>query len=417
MSGFKQYIVFILLFIPYLLLGQVPVEYTAEYLKSASFMEQSQSTKPFFQLSTGFLFEFDDLYADEHNYFYRVKAYNYDWTPSALREIEYINGMDNQRIQQMNNSFNTLQEYTHYSLRIPNAQYVITKSGNYALEIYDEDGEIVIRRKFVLIESQVDANIIIKRTRDLENYDEKQRLELSIRLGEGEYQNPTQHIKVSLFQNGEWATIINNIKPQYIIANELSYKYDKETTYWGGNQFLNFDNSDIRQLNNMIGNVTRVDGMYNTYLYTNESRRYKGYSYFPDLNGAFYPRNINNRAPSTEAEYSWVYFSYQPTSDMPSNTDYYVVGSFNNYELTQNNKLDYNEGKNQYEKAILIKQGFTNFKYVAVINNNINAEWNPDGNYAQTTNTYQIVVYYRSAIDLYDRAIALGMADARNMTN
>jgi len=37
---------------------------------------------------------------------------------------------------------------------------------------------------------------------------------------------------------------------------------------------------------------------------------------------------------------------------------------FNNFKLSSENKMDYNVEKGIYEKAIMIKQGFTNFQYV-----------------------------------------------------
>ncbi|MEC4112524.1 type IX secretion system plug protein [Myroides pelagicus] len=397
--------------------GQVPQNKTADYIKSAGFVRGNQSTFPHFKLGESFTLEFDDLYADEGNYYYRVIAYNYDWSPSDLRKIEYVTGMDNQRIRTYENSFNTLQDYTHYSLTLPNTQYSITKSGNYTLEIYDDNNEVVIRRKFVLYEDAINVPIQVKRTRNLEFYDTKQRLEFTVPLGDVEYQNPLKNIRVAIFQNGRWDTFLKDITPQYTVATDLVYKYDAETQFWGDNQYLNFDNSDIRQVNNMIGATNVTNGIYNTYLHINDSRRDKTYTYFPDLNGHFYPRTINKfKKVAIEGEYSWVYFTYSPPLDMPVGSDYYVTGMFNDYELTATNKLELNDETGLYEKAILIKQGFTNFKYTVTVNGKVAPEWNADGNFAFTTNTYQVIVYYRGTLDRYDRAIGYGFVNAQDIT-
>ncbi|MHC5200809.1 type IX secretion system plug protein [Myroides sp. LJL119] len=396
--------------------AQVPQNTTADYIKTASFMCQGQSCNPFFRLGDTFSFEFDDLYADDTNYFYRVLAYNYDWTPSDLKPIQYIKGMENQRIMHSENSYNTLQNYTHYKLNLPNSVYQITKSGNYVLEIYDQDNQVVIRRKFILYEDVVNVGVAVKRTRDLQVYETKQNLDFTISLGDNLLTNPTANIKVAILQNGRWDSFKTGIKPQYTIGNDLIYRYEEPTQFWGLNQFLNFDNSDIRQINNFIGSTTVSGGIYNTYLYTNYSRKDKGYTYFPDIHGQFVVRNINARNPSIEAEYAWVYFTYIPSEDMPKNTHYYIGGMFNDYQLNNNSKMDYNPEKNYYEKAILIKQGFTNYAYIGVENNKVSAKNNPDGNYALTQNTYQVVVYYRKNTDLYDRVLAIGYADAKNIT-
>ena len=49
-------------------------------------------------------------------------TFNYDWTPSNLFQNEYLNGFDNIRIENYQTSFNTLQPYTNYKLKLPNDQ-------------------------------------------------------------------------------------------------------------------------------------------------------------------------------------------------------------------------------------------------------------------------------------------------------
>lgn len=396
--------------------AQAPQDFTADYIKSAAFMDSSISVIPLFEFGTTFSFEFDDLYGNESDYYYRIKAYDYDWTPSKLKQIDYIKGLDQQRIKNTVNSVNTLQAYTHYQLNFPNEVYRITKSGNYLLEIYDADNEVIVRRKFVLYEKAVNVGIQIKRSRNLDFIDTKQNVEFTVSMGDGNFLNAANNVQVALFQNGRWDSQIRNIKPQYTIGTDLIYKYDSETQFWAGNQYLNFDNSDIRQVNNMIFSNNSSSGMYNTVLYPNESRKKRTYTYFPDINGAFRPRMINGRDVSSEGEYSWVYFTYRPVEEVSSNTMFFVTGMFNNYELNEQSKMTKNAQTGEYEKAILIKQGFTNYCYTAVVNGKVSGGDNPDGNFAMTTNKYQVVVYYRGSNDLYDRAIGMGTMGADTIT-
>lgn len=412
----KSFLIVCLCFFINSLQVQAQQDITADYIKSAAFFDSKISVIPFFEFGSTFTFGFDDLYGNESNYYYRVKAYNYDWTPSNLKEIDYIKGLDNQRIKQYVNSVNTLQGYTHYELSLPNSVYRITKSGNYTLEIYDEDNTVVARRKFVLYENAVNVGVDIKRTRDLDVFDTKQNVEFVVKLEDGAFQNPVNNVKVALFQNGRWDTYIRDVKPQYTIGTDLIYKYDKETQFWAGNQFLNFDNSDIRQVNNMIFSTNSANGMYSTVLYPSESRKNKGYTFFPDVNGAFMPRVITGRDATSEGEYSWIYFSYRPEVEAPDDTVYFVTGMFNNAELNDQSKMVWNEDTKNYEKAILVKQGFTNFCYTPVVKGKVAPEENPDGNFAATTNKYQVIVYYRGSNDLYDRAVGMGQASAANIT-
>ena len=80
--------------------------------------------------------------------------------------------------------------------------------------------------------------------------------------------------------------------------------------------------------------------------------------------------------------------------------------------------MNYNAQKGIYEKAILVKQGFTNYKYtVADEKGVIDNENEIDGNFYQTENEYTALVYYRENIDRYDRVIGKGNANSINIIN
>jgi hypothetical protein len=89
-------------------------------IKTVTFSQNVNNTIPFFRLGENFDLQFDDLYGNEADYFYSIEQYNYDWTPSQLLKNEYLNGLDNQRIQNYQNSLNCLQIYSHYTLSFPN---------------------------------------------------------------------------------------------------------------------------------------------------------------------------------------------------------------------------------------------------------------------------------------------------------
>ena len=91
---------------------------------------------------------------------------------------------------------------------------------------------------------------------------------------------------------------------------------------------------------------------------------------------------------------------------------------FNNYTLTPDNKMDYNAEKAVYEKAIMIKQGFTNYQYVvADKSGKIDAENAIDGNFYQTVNDYFTLVYYKENNQRYDRIIGKSVVSSENIIN
>jgi hypothetical protein len=399
--------------------AQVENEIVPPYnIKTVSFVQNKQNVVPIFQLGDAFELQFDDLYGTDASYFYEIVHCDYNWNPSDIQKRDYLQGFDNQRIQESSSSFNCLQIYTHYRLPFPNSTTQLKISGNYMLKILNEDKEVVFSRKFIVYENLATVPIQIKRARTVTNLDSKHNLEFTIKSNVINFQNPLKNIKTVLLQNGKFNSAISNIKPQFTIGNDLVYKYDTPTQFWAGNEFLYFDNKEIRVASNTISRVDSQKDIYSSYLFTNEARANSNYYNNQDVNGNFVIRRLFAENSDIEADYAWVYFSLSAPLFRSSDGSIYVTGMFNNYALTTENKMEYNPEKAIYEKAILIKQGFTNFEYLAVKpNGSIDSENAIDGNYFQTENEYTVLVYYKEDTDRFTRIIGKGSASSLNLIN
>ncbi|KAF2329382.1 type IX secretion system plug protein [Flavobacterium daemonense] len=398
---------------------EVQTEIAPPYnIKTVSFVQNDNNVVPIFELGSVFSFQFDDLFGNEANYYFEIVHCDYNWVATDIPKTEYLRGFDNQRITDYTNSFNTLQGYSHYKLTFPN-QFTtqLRISGNYMLKILNEDKEVIFSRKFVLYENHSTVACLVKRSRNLSNIDFKQNLEFTVLSNDIVFQTPLQNVKVLLMQNGDFNTCIKNVPPQYTIGNQMVYKYDKETQFWGGNEFLYFENKDIRAASNNVARIGNNNDVYSSYLYTNHARANQIYTLYEDVNGNFVVKNINGSNQDIEADYAWVYFSLSAPA-FQLNKDIYVVGMFNNYSLTPEYKLDYNAEKGLFEKAIMIKQGFTNYQYrVADKKGVIDYENTVDGNFYQTENEYTILVYYKESSDRYTRVIGKGNGNSINIVN
>jgi hypothetical protein len=398
--------------------SQVEKEIIPPYnIKTISFLQNGQNVIPIFRLGDSFQFVFDDLYGTEANYFYTITHCDYDWKPSQLAKQEYLNGFDDQRIQDYSNSLTTLQLYSHYRLTFPNRLTQFRVSGNYMIKILDDDKNIVFTKKFILYEELVSVPMQVRRARNVAVVEKKHNIEFSIKSAIINFQSPLQNVKVMLLQNGKFDSAITNIKPQFTIGNDLIYRYDKETQFWAGNEFLFFENKDIRAANNSIASIDSKGGLYNAYLYLSQARANSPYTYYPDINGNYIVKNIGRENNEIEADYAWVFFSLSAPAFYEKKS-IYVNGMFNNFAIGEENKMDYNPEKGIYEKALLIKQGFTNFQYViADSNGKIDEENAIDGNFFQTEDNYFVLVYYRENNQRYDRIIGKGIASSVDITN
>jgi len=371
---------------------------------------------PILRLGSRINLSFDDIIGDEADYYYTIAHYNFDWTPSQLTKNEYMDGFDDVRITQYTNSLNTLQPYTHYKLSIPNKNVKQLKvSGNYLLSVYNSSRKLVFSRKFMMYEPIAQVRAEVKRSRDLNFIDEKQTVNFSVNSPDLLLKNPDQNVKVSVIQNFNQKLAINDLKPQYTIANELIYRYDSESSFWGGNEFLQFDNKEIRVTSSDIAHI-ELEELYHHYLFLDPTRANEPYTYNPDINGGFVIRNIQAENSDIEAEYVWMHFRLK-NYDIIEDNEVHIYGGFNNFELDKSTLLTYNKETGYYEGARLFKQGFYNYKYVLLDKDESIDNGFISGNFDETENIYTIIVYYHAPGARYDRLIGVGYANSRNIRN
>ncbi len=414
----KLFISLFFLLFTFFSFGQVKETPSPYHIKTIAFKGKTpQAQLPILKLGEGFELSFDDIIGDERDYYYTIDHYNFDWTPSNLAKGEYLNGFDDVRIDFYENSFNTLQMYSHYVLNIPNRDTrSITKSGNYLVSIFDDRGNLQFSRKFMVYEDVANVGVEIKRTRNLNFINTKQVVHFTINSQSSPLINPNQNVKTLLLQNSSLNFAISDLKPQYTLGNELVYRYDLEASFWGGNEFFNFDNSDVRGATVNIRRVEMEDTFIN-YLYTNISRKDRPYTYNPDINGNFVVRNIRGQKSSIDAEYVWVHFALQYYEDLNDGEEIHIYGNFNNYTLDDSTRLTYDSNNDVYRLKHLFKQGFYNYKYVIKDRDgNIN-QGAISGNFDETENDYTVVVYYRDLGGRFDRIIGVGSNNSENITN
>jgi hypothetical protein len=409
----------------FLFLFQIPVGHAQveetiepEYIRTIQFKGASaQSRLPIIELGQKLQLSFDDIIGNEADYFYTIAHFNFDWTPSDLSKGEYLDGFDDVRIETYENSFNTLQLYSNYKLSIPNRETrAIKKSGNYLLRIFNDDGEIIFSRKFMVLERVLSVEVEIKRSRIIKNIDQQQVVQFKINSPNLLLINPKQNVKTLVLQNNNLKTAITNLKPLYTIGSELIYKYDQEAAFWGGNEFLFFDNKDLRSSTNGVRYV-ELNELYENFLFTNIDRSTRPYTYNPDINGNFQVRNLYaSQNQNIEADYVLMHFNLQHYGSL-GDKEIHIYGNFNNWTIDQTTYMRYNEKTDTYQNARLFKQGFYNYKYV-MVNRDGSIEQGPiSGNFWETENQYTVLVYYRAPGSRFDRLLGKGSANSSKISN
>ena len=390
-------------------LSQIVKESTkVDFIKSIHFVNGDQlQQNPIIRRNESFTLSFDDLLAQDNDYYYRIKYFNYDWTPSDLFQNQYLGGFDNQRIDDFNSSYGTLQAYNNYTLTLPNDTTQFKVSGNYMIEVYDRYDELMFSRKFLIYEEKAQVQLGVYPSQNVEDLLTHQNLQFSINPL-FRVRNPENDLKVILLQNDQWDSSRLAPAPQYNSGNSLVYRYQKATQFEGGNEYLNFDTKDLRSVTPNISYVNRGE-LYQHYLYTDAPRKDLPYTYYPDINGNFLIQTLQGSNANIEADYTEVYFSLAKQYELKE--EIYIYGKFNNYALTDENKMIYNPSLEVYEGILLLKQGFYNYKYLEVIDGEI-LKNSISGSNSQTENLYSVLVYHRGIGGLYDALIGFGQVQS-----
>lgn len=414
----KSFLTFLLsLLFVFPLCAQITQKIEPSYIRTIQFRGTTdQSQLPIIRLGERLELSFDALNGNEDDYYYTITHHNFDWTPSDLSKSEYLDGFDDVRITTYQNSLNTLQTYSHYTLTIPNRDTRrLMKSGNYLLSVTDRSGELIFTRKFMVVENIASVEVEIKRSRNLRNINEKQVVQFTVNSPNLLLINPKQTVKTLVLQNSNLKTAITDLVPQYTMGNELIYKYDKEASFDGGNEFLAFDNKDERAAANGIRSVALTD-VYENYLFTHAPRKNRPYTYNPDINGNFVVRNVDAQNHDIEAEYVRMHFALQYYDDL-ADKELHIYGNFNNWTIDGSTYMEYDPQSDTFRNSRLFKQGFYNFKYVVVNRDGSIDGGAVSGDFWQTENDYTVLVYFRNLGARYDQIIGMGGANSVNISS
>ena len=357
-------------------------------------------------LGTPLEISFDDLDADSKDYQYKIEHMTHDWKSSRLSSSQFIDGFDQNTIVNVSNSFNTLQNYTHYSVRIPNINTVITKSGNYLLSILNTDDDVIFTRRFVLYEPSTTVGVTVERSRDSRTLNTQQTIEFIINHPKIKINNPAQEVHVVILKNNNWEEKITNLQPTFFRPNQLSYTYTNKTNFWGGNEYLNFDNKYLRNNSFNIVKIVKKD-IFHHYLYPFEFNPFRKYSYNPDINGQFVIRTLEANDSKTEADYAMIHFTLS-VEEAFSDKEVYVYGAFNDFKITDENKMYFDLEERAFKANILLKQGFYNYTFATKETNGNSNTNDVNGSFYETENEYTVIVYYKPFGSFFERVVGVG---------
>lgn len=338
---------------------------------------------------------FDRLGNDSFNYLrYKVIHCNADWTRSSLSDIEYVDGFNDVLIEDYAQSSNTTINYTNFKIDLPNYKLKIRLSGNYAVEVYEDNNSsnVLMRACFSVLDSQVYLEGTVSSLTDIDAHKEHQQVSFYINYNNLQIRDPFSDFKVFVRQNGRTDNQKTDLKPSLIQGSKLVFEHNRNLIFEAGNEYRRFESVSYRY-NGLNIERTEYKRPYNyTTIVPDKIKANKRYSYDQDQNGRFVIRNAEAGDSDTEADYFYTDFTLKTPE--PFIEPVYLNGNFTNNVFDDKYLMVYDFNEKAYYASVLLKQGAYNYRYLTKSGNTYSTSLT-EGNYYETENEYTIMVYYR----------------------
>ena len=358
-------------------------------------VNQDWLSPPVMRLGTNDLLNigFDELSHNFHRYTYRLEHCEADWSPSEeLFESDWLEGFNDNVIEDYENSLNTTVLYTHYQLQIPNDRCRLKMSGNYRLHVYDEeaDDKEVLCAEFRVVEPLMNVGLSVTTNTDIDFNQSHQQVSMTVVYNSLSITNEEEQLWTIVMQNGREDNQKTNPKPNYIQTGKIQWEHNRELIFDAGNEYHKFEVLDVTHPTLGI-DFMRWDGHnYHAFPFTNTPRR--SYLYDQDANGSFYVRNSDNLENDHTCDY--VYIHYKLMVDKPYQEHVVIDGNW----TTENETsyiMNYDEQDRSYNAKILQKQGYYSYQYLLRDANGATHILPEEGSFFETENRYQAYIYYK----------------------
>lgn len=353
-------------------------------------------------------FSFDEMSHVYHRYVCKITHRNADWTLSELNEIDFLDGLNAFPVEWSENSENTTTLYTHYEFTIPNDELTLKCSGNYRVEVFDEETSAetpIATFDFSVLEPLMSVRTMVSGDTERSFNEDEQQVSFIVDYSRCNVQTPASEIIPVVYQNRRRDNAVYGVAPTYITGREAEYVHNEKLIFQAGNEYRRFELTDPNSPAMGVDEVVYTDTSYSALLYIDTPRR--SCSNERDENGRYFVHTLEGYGSTLEADYVNVHFTLN--APYRSGGDYYLLGDLAQSYPSDENKLLYDYEECCYFTSRLLKLGVYNYMYVWVPAGSRQAMFDTvEGNFYNAENEYLVYIYYRAFGERYDRLLGLG---------
>jgi hypothetical protein len=345
---------------------------------------------------------FDDLDANVKNYSYTYQLCNADWTPAMLSHFDYIKGFSQVRLSNYRVSSLAYTRYTHYTAVLPDRNCVPSRSGNYIVKVFEngDTSRLLFTRRLLVVQENSSIAAEIQQPFNGLYFRSHQKVQFRVNINEKvDIINPQQQVKVAILQNNRWDNAITGIKPTFFARKTLEYNTENDAVFPAGKEWRWLDLRSFRLQSDRVADARYSNTATEIFVRPDVDRSGQKFNFYRDANGRYYLQPTESINPLFQSDYATVHFSFVPEGNRPMpGKDVYVIGQLTDFNLDPGSKMQYNAEKGVYETSLFLKQGYYDYMYVTIDQNDpkrIPSFADTEGNIWETENEYMILVYYR----------------------
>lgn len=341
----------------YLVPNQLPAPQTIKSIQL--YRKGSITNPPIIELESPekLILAFDELSDLTGQFRVTFTHHDQEWNESNIPQDWYLEGRNELILGSGNKNELSQPDYIHYNLEFPSGQLQFKTSGNFMLHVSDlSSGIRLFSLPFFVTEN---AGTMVSEVET--NYNAGQRFNavdrpFSLYKYPDFVEFPQFDLSFYFVQNRFWGDTRRSENYDFSEEGKAQYHLSSENAFAANYDFIRLDLTNFSIYGRDI--IDWFPGKNPPEIILKED--VLNFSSDPlEIRGT----TFGNPKTSEQARYASVRFRFQDGGQYTEDPGVYLVGDFNQWILSDQNKLNYNEESGYWETTSLIKQGTYTYKY------------------------------------------------------
>jgi hypothetical protein len=300
---------------------------------------------------------FDELSGVSGQFRVTFTHHNQDWSPSNIPEDWYLSGMNELIVGGGEKNQLSAPSYFHYKAEFPNNQLSFKTSGNFMLHVYDfASGVQLFSLPFYVTEDAGEMTSWVET-----DYNAGQRYAAVDRpFSKFVYPDfiefPEFDLSFAFVQNRFWGDFKPSENYDFNESGKAQFHLSTQHAFPANYDVLSLNlrklSADGKQIVDWQPDLTPPAIILREDVLN-----------FASDPVSSYLSTFGNPLNKADARYANVHFRFEDGGRFSKNQGVYLTGDFNQWVLSENNRLSYNQESGYWESSALIKQGTYTYKY------------------------------------------------------